>query len=244
MTASHPTKKSTMKTTHASTDASTSAPVSTTASAPASPTPVVTPLSAGVVQQCVSLLSQADSLLGPVTALSTSQIRQTLKIRKGGLQTVTDILNLCNQHGITGVGKVQVSTMSAQLAQAKALGQIEVQLGVLKKHLSDATLNAESATWQNATALYTVLQRLAVVDPTIATGLAPVQQFFQNVRTKGKVRANKKAAKVKAAEKTVAENASASTPSATASTETSSAPPAAPAPAAPVTSVTNGATHS
>ena len=178
-------KKPTNSPKPAATSASSTPPVSTTASAPAPQASVVTSVDPNVVTQCISLLAQVDGLLGPVTPLSASQARRMLKLRKGGAQVIPDSQNLCGLHGVTSVGPITVAAMSASMAQATLLNQIGVQLETLRKHLNDATFAAESQAWQNATALYTVLQRVSVVDPTLANGLKPIQAFFRTKRTKG-----------------------------------------------------------
>jgi hypothetical protein len=170
---------------------------------------VVAPISAGVVAQCIALLGQVGDLIGPVVPLSTMDIRHALKLRKGGVQVITQVLDLCTHHGVTAVGPVTVAGMSAQLAQATALNQIGVQMTAIQKMLSDAAFSAESGSWQSATTLYTTLQRLALIDPTLAVGLQPVQSFFQTRKTKaGTVRATEADARLRAAEKTAAKHPS------------------------------------
>jgi hypothetical protein len=153
----------------------------TSATAPGS-TP--TPITASHVAQCQSLLDGIDGILGPVTQLSADDIRRSLKLRKGGAQVVTQLAALCNHHQVTSVGPVTVNSMIAEKTQADTLNEIGVQFAAVAKKLSDATFSAESSTWQQATALYTVLQRLALMDPTLAAGLQPVQAFFQTSRTR------------------------------------------------------------
>ncbi len=229
-----------------------STPVTTTASAPAPSAPVVQTFDPTKVTQCTSLLGQVDTLLGPVTSLSASDIRRMLKLRRSGPPIVQQLIDLCVHHGITGVGPVTVATMTTELDRVKALNQVGVELAALQKHFSDATFASESVTWQNATAFYTVLQRLAVMDPDLAAGLQPVQAAFQTVATKGLKRTNAKARKRTAAQNLLASDPSVTTPAASAPATT--ATPAAPVnvtsgaqPAPPVTatpSVSNGAAHS
>jgi hypothetical protein len=194
--------------TSAATAQTTAAPATTPSSIAATPVPVtvptVMPISADVVSQCMALLGQVSGLLGPVTPLSASERMRSLKLRKGGAQVVTQLLALCTQHNITTVGPVTVQGMTEELDRANALNQIGVQFDAVQKKLNDAAFSAESTSWQYATALYTVLQRLAGVDPTLAAGLQPVQAFFQTRNTKGTRRATQAAAKVKAAAKLAA----------------------------------------
>ena len=126
------------------------------------------------------------------------EIRRSLKLRKGGAQVVTDLIALCGHHAITSVGPVTVEAMSAEMDRANALNQIGVKLNAVQKGLTDAAFSSESTCWQYATALYTVLVRLALMDPTLADGLQPVQAFFQTKNTKGTRRTLAASHKVKA----------------------------------------------
>ena len=90
-----------------------------------------------------------------------------------------------------------------RLEEAQALTRIGKSNDVLTKSLSDSTIRAESDVWQNATAFYTVLQRLSLTDANLALSLQPVQAFFQTKRTKGKERANAKSRKKAKLEKQV-----------------------------------------
>jgi hypothetical protein len=206
-----------------------------------------------VVAQCNALLDQVAGLLGPAESLGASDIRRSLKLRKGGAQVITQVLDLCTHNGISAVGPVTVQGMSDQLARATALNQIGVQMTAIQKQLSDAAFTAESTAWQYATALYTTLQRLALMDPTLAAGLQPVQAFFQTKKTKGTMRATAAVAKLRAVTKTAAKYAApksetpapvaavngTSTSAGAASSGTNGA--AAVTSAAPVAPVTNGA---
>jgi hypothetical protein len=159
-----------------------------------------------VVAQCIALLAQVGSLLGPVETLSADEIRRALKLRKGGVQVITQVFDLCTHHGITTVGPLTARAMSSQLARATALNQIAVEIEAVQKKLTDASFSAESLAWQYATAFYTVLQRIALVDPTLAAGLQPIQAFFQTKKTKGTMRATKAASDLRKAEQKAARN--------------------------------------
>ncbi len=134
--------------------------------------------------QCTALLDQLEALIGPVTSLSADDIQRSLKRRKGAAQVVTDLAALCHQHGVSSIGPVSVEQMTSSMSRALALDTIGVALTATHKMLDDASFTAWSDTWQNATAIYTILQRLALVSPTLALGLQPVQAFFRTKKTK------------------------------------------------------------
>jgi len=225
-----------------------------TAAAPVSPP---TSISSADAARCRALLSQVSGILGAVTELSADDIRRSLKLRKGGAQVVPQLVDLCKQHGVTSVGAVTPDTLSAQKARADTLNTISVNFAAVGKALGDATFSAESSTWQQATTLYTVLQRLAVDNPTLAQGIQPVQAFFQTVRTKGTKREAEVKRKLTKAQKVAAKyeqpsgSAAAGPPPTTGSTgpspaTTASAPTttSAPAPVAATPAAPNGVAHS
>jgi hypothetical protein len=228
------------------------------ASAPAATPPPVTasaplPITSSEAAQCQTLLGQISGILGPVTPLSTDEIRRSLKLRKGGAQVVPQLVDLCKQHGVTSVGAVTPDTLSAQKARADTLNTIGVNFAAVGKALGDATFSAESSTWRQATTLYTVLQRLAVDNPTLAQGIQPVQAFFQTVRTKGTKREVEVKRKLTKAQKVAAKyeqpsgSAAAGPLPASGSTAPSAGAPnptSAPAPAAVTPVATNGVAHS
>jgi hypothetical protein len=211
------------------------------------PAATPTPISPADMSQCQALLTQVDGLLGPVTELSIDDVRRSLKLRKGGAQVVTQLAALCNHHGVTSVGPITVDSMTAHKARADALHEIGVQYQAVGKKLRDATFDSDSNTWQHATALYTVLQRLSVMNPTLAEGMQPVQAFFQQKRGKGTKRATAAEKALGAAEKAVAKH-----PLPTSSPPQTAAPPTGaassggsePAPVAAAPTPTNGAAHS
>jgi hypothetical protein len=170
-------------------------------------------------------------------------------MRKGGAQVVTQLVAVCNHFGITAVGPVSPGTMSAEKAQADTLSQIGVHFAAVGKKLKDAKFSAQSNTWQQATALYTVVQRLSLMDPSLALAIQPLQSFFQIARTKGKKRQTADNQKVKKVEKLKDTTLSIATPPAesgnTGSSNGESTNGAAtPAPAVVTPEAPNGATHS
>src|SRR5580700_11378503 len=106
--------------------------------APASASPVATPIPSEVVGQCIALLEQVGTLIGPVTSLSADAIHRSLKRRTGAAQVVTDLVALCHQHGVTSVGPISVEQMSGPMSRATALETIGVQLAATHKMLDDA----------------------------------------------------------------------------------------------------------
>lgn len=214
-------------------------------SAVASPAPAVTPrkpavvttMTDPVVAECSSLLDQVIAKIGADAPLNADEVRRATKMRKGGAEIIPQILALCLQHGVTRIGSLTVQEMSDELKRGDALVQVGLRGALVQKKLRESAMGAHGRSWQIATTMYTTLRRLAVDDPELALGLDPVQSFFQTKRTKGKVRANKKAAAAKkgagAPEPTVA----------TVAGPVAAAPaPAATAPAAPAASVPVAAT--
>jgi len=172
----------------------------TTTAAPATPAPaptVVAAMTDPAVQECASLLDQVSAKLGSETPLNADQIRRATKMRKGGAEVIPKILALCEQHGVTKIGTLTTTEMSAQLKRGDALVQVGLRGAVVQKKVKDSAMGAHGRTWQIGMTMYKTLQRMAVDDPELALGLEPIEGFFQTKKTKGLVRKNKKASAAK-----------------------------------------------
>ena len=171
------------------------APAPAVKSAPAAaPAPsVVTTMTDPAVQECTSLLDQVIAKLGVHQALDTSGIRRATKMRKGGAEVIPKILALCLQHQVTQIGTLTTQEMSDELKRGDALEQVGLRGALVQKKVRDSAMGAHGRSWQIAMTMYRTLQRMALNDPELALGLADVESFFQTKRTKGKVRANKRA---------------------------------------------------
>jgi len=165
--------------------------------APAAPPAVVATMADPAVKECQSLLTQVAQRLGVQTPLSGDDVRRATKMRKGGAEVIPKILALCEQHGITQIGTLTTQEMSAQLNRGDALLQVGLQSAIVEKKVKESAMAAHGRSWQIGTTMYTTLQRLAVDDPELAEGLEPIQSFFQTKKTKGLIRANKKASEAK-----------------------------------------------
>ena len=176
----------------ASTEATSSA-VASPAAASTAPA-VVTTMADPAVQECLSLVGQVMGKLGAHDPLNRIEIRHATKMRKGGAEVIPQILALCQQQNVTQIGSLTVQEMSDELKRGDALVQVGLQSALVQKAVKQRAMKAHGRSWQIGTTMYTTLQRLAVDDPDLADGLAPVQSFFQTKKTKGQVRKNKKAA--------------------------------------------------
>jgi hypothetical protein len=164
---------------------------------------VITTMADAAVQECNALLGQVLAKVGSQSPLNADQIR------KGGAEVIPKILALCQQQGITQVGPLTVQEMSDQQKRGDALAEVGLRSALVQKKLRDSAMGAHGRSWQIATTMYTLLQRMAVDDPELALGLQPVEEFFQTKVTKGKVRENKKVSKAKKAATRAAVGASA-----------------------------------
>jgi hypothetical protein len=160
-------------------------------------TGVVSTISDAVVTECIDALNQVAARLGDNTPLNGVAIRHSTKMRKGGAEIIPQILALCQQHGVTQIGKLTTTEMSTTLDRGNALLQVGNHVNVVKKKVSNLGMQTHGRSWQIATTLYKTLQRMAVDDPDLALGLKPVQAFFQTKKTKGTKRETARASKTK-----------------------------------------------
>jgi hypothetical protein len=160
----------------------------------------------------VSLLDQVTAALALPSspALTTKQKRYATRSRKGMDKVVTTLSNLSVEHGVS-VPKQPTSQMTSNLALANQLEPVVQKLvGLLTLVGNNADL-ARSGSWNTATTLYGMLQKVAHRDPELRSQLAPVKEFFA-YRTTAAKKAHPKQKKGKAAlaaEKQAAAQASA-----------------------------------
>ena len=98
-------------------------------------------------------------------------------MRKGGASIVPTILSLAAEYGIQST-RTSAAAVESQLATAQALADLSSSIGLAQKSVDDYVFGLQSAAWGASTSLYTFLRRLAKNDGALATGLAPVTQFF------------------------------------------------------------------
>ena len=109
----------------------------------------------------------------PLTPLQRSR---TMKPRAGGSDAVRTLGALAVKHGVDTL--VDVPTMLANSNAADRIRPIAAPIANLHRLVGDLVLSADGASWKSATAIYTILQRLAVDDGTIAQDLAPFAAEF------------------------------------------------------------------
>jgi hypothetical protein len=172
------------------------------------------------------LIVCVTAVAGPAPALSAKDRIRSVKLRKGGEKVIPTITALSEQFGIV-VPMVPTSAITSNLDKSKQLVAAQKQLEAVAKHLSDAIFAAQSDGWEGATLHYTVLKRLAKMNGSLETALAPVTQFFAQkspavVKAEEAKRGHRKGAKTTKVEATPAEGetngaqaSAASAPSAT-----------------------------
>jgi hypothetical protein len=207
------------------------------------------------VTEALKLLDQAIAALAlpPPQALTAKQRKAATRSRKGMERVVPTLANLSTEHGVS-VPKQPTSTMTSQLALVTQLESVQQKLTSGLTLVGNTIDAARSGSWNTATTLYGMLQKVAHRDPQLGSQLAPVKEFFA-YRTPGAKKAHPKRKKKgtvanetqPAAQATVesspatateAPAAAAATPgasSAPASTNANAAPVAAPAASSVVT---------
>ena len=203
-----------------------------------------------------ALSEKIVAAVGPAPALTKADFQRSAKLRKGGAAVVQAIAALSDKVGLV-VPSQSTATMVEKVNQAQALVALHQELVTATKHVADTMFQAQSASWQGATAHYSMLRRLSKIDGSLGKALQPVTQFFasrskavtEEAKTerggarKGSEKAKAYRASKKAEEAAIlANSANPATPSnggtvPTSQTGTPSSPQATPA-------STNGAAHS
>jgi hypothetical protein len=198
--------------------------------------------SSSAIDAVNNLVDQVTKLVGPAPALSVTDVRRSVKLRKGAEKVIPTITALSDQLGLTLPSTTSTATILAKMKQAQDLVPLQKKMSSALKQIEDVIFGAGSESWEGATAHYTVLKRLAKTNGDLEANLAPVREFFAHrsteiVTQEKETKAVRKAAKTStaaakaAAALAVIQGAPApvSQPTAAKATAVSPAPSAAPA---------------
>jgi len=109
--------------------------------------------------------------------VTTRQKQLAAKARKGSEKVIPTITLLASQLGVN-LPLQPTSVMSAQVALANELQPLQKSLQAFLATVEGNTFEANSNSWETATALYSILKRIAKSDPETRVQLAPVEEFF------------------------------------------------------------------
>ena len=118
--------------------------------------------------------AQSSAYLQP---LSTEERKRTLKFRPGGNLVVALVRRLATKYDVNLPG-VSVEDMTNDMDLWDRLVPLSEVVHSYARAIDDTILLAQSEAWWAATAYYTVLCRLAKVDPSLAAALEPAIAFF------------------------------------------------------------------
>ena len=130
------------------------------------------------IDESKNLIAQATKALGPVQRLSPLQRRRSAKVRRGGHQVVPLIAAVATKYGITAPAMSGVA-LSASLARVQELDPLLSASAESHATISDAHLTASNEMWTSARALYRMLKTVGTTNPSIATELKPVEEWFR-----------------------------------------------------------------
>jgi len=130
------------------------------------------------IDESKNLIVQATKAIGPVQRLSPLQRRRSAKVRRGGHQVVPLIAAVATKYGIAAPAMSGVA-LSASLARVQELDPLLSASAESHATISDAHFNASNEMWTSARALYKMLKTVGHTNPSIATELKPVEEWFR-----------------------------------------------------------------
>jgi hypothetical protein len=110
-------------------------------------------------------------------ALTTKQRKSATRSRKGMEKVIGTLASLSTEHGVA-VPKQPTATMASNLALVSQLEPVKTKLVSLLQLVQDNMDSAGSGSWNTATTLYGMLQKVAHRDSQLKSQLAPVKEFF------------------------------------------------------------------
>ena len=134
------------------------------------------------IEESTNLLVQATKAIGPVQRLSPLERRRSAKARRGGHQVVPLIAAVATKYGITAPA-MSGDALSASLARVQALDPLLSASAESHATIFDAHFQASNEMWTSARALYRMLKTVGHTNPSIATELKPVEEWFRVQRS-------------------------------------------------------------
>jgi hypothetical protein len=147
------------------------------------------------IAQCMELLDKIEAALPETKSFTSLDKKRRIKARKGNERHVPRLVALARRYGLA---LLPLKAIETQSAEALALVPLATRMERVNKRVQDRLFDARTSSWSGASKIYVMLKRLAKDESELATGLAPVEQFF-NYRHPLVRRQHPKTAKRKAA---------------------------------------------
>jgi hypothetical protein len=195
--------------------------------------------------EALKLLDQVVAALAlPAQTLTAKQRKAATRSRKGMERVIPTLATLSAEHGVS-VPKQPTSIMTSNLELVTQLEAVQQKLTGILANVGNNVDASRSTSWNTATTLYGMLQKVAHRDPQLKSQLAPVQEFFayrtpaaKNAHPKQKGKKVALAKEKQAAAQPAAEGSATSAPTAPVTTPSVSSAPASPTASAQVAPVT------
>jgi hypothetical protein len=145
----------------------------------AAATPSPSPTTLAYIQTCTTLLEQLEAAFPNEATLTARDKKHKPKARKGSERFTPKLVGLAQQHGVN-LRSIRLDAISNASAEAEALVPLQLRIESLAARGASRMFTLQSTSWSGSAKLYSVLKRLSKDDGDIATGLAPVEQFFNH----------------------------------------------------------------
>jgi hypothetical protein len=109
--------------------------------------------------------------------LTSKQRKAATRSRKGMEKVIPTLANLSTEHGVS-VPKQPTSEMTSNLGLITQLNPVLQKLTSALALVQNNMDSAGSSSWNTASTLYGMLQKVAHRDPLLKSQLAPVKEFF------------------------------------------------------------------
>jgi hypothetical protein len=133
--------------------------------------------SSAPIDESIKLIARATKAIGPIQRLSPLERIRSAKIRRGGHQVVPLIATVATKYGIDAPN-ISGDALDASLAHVQLLDALLSATTEFHAMISDAHFSASNGMWSSARSLYAMLKAVAKTNPSIATELQPVEEWF------------------------------------------------------------------
>jgi hypothetical protein len=141
---------------------------------------------AALVDHLTTQLDAAEQQMGAPPAATTAKAKQRRgKPRKGAEKALAQLAPIVKQYGLDSPS-LNSDTMLSLHQTAQTLVPLQTRLTKMAKRVDDHVFDASTNAWDMGLQFYSLLQRRAKTDGSVATAIEPIAQSFQyrNPKTK------------------------------------------------------------
>jgi hypothetical protein len=132
-----------------------------------------------LLRVCDDLIDRLDVLLGAIEPMAGNEIRRLPKIARRREAFVDPLADLCEEHGLDGVGGNSVDEMRDSYAEVGSIRLVLEKFDLVRARLDAKRLRAEANLADRLYSFYELARRAARGSEAVRASLEPVMAAFR-----------------------------------------------------------------